>query len=250
MNNSRIRDILVQRGEQLFSRPFGPIPFTGDHRADAMLNDLAHYPHAFVLACLMDRRVKAERAWLVPFRFGERLGSFDLDDLARLRKDRTISFFVTPPPLHFMNEVMGDIFYSAVQRVESEYSGDASRIWADCPSSATIVRRFLEFQGAGPKIATMAANMLVRDFKIPVSDRVSIDISVDRHIRRTFQCLGLVRKEASDEELIYTARELNPMYPGVFDLSLWEIGRTWCHPTLPECNKCYMRECCPTADKK
>ncbi|MFN8524828.1 MAG: hypothetical protein U0821_17160 [Chloroflexota bacterium] len=98
------------------------------------------------------------------------------------------------------------------------------------PSSATIVRRFLQFRGAGPKIATMAANILVRDFKIPVSDRYSIDISADVHVRRVFTRLRLIGRDASDEELIYRARELNPAYPGVFDLPIWG-GRPILVPT-------------------
>jgi len=93
----------------------------------------------------------------------------------------------------------------------------------------------------------MAANILVRDFKIPVSDKYSIDISPDRQVRRTFERLGLIQERASNEMLIYTARELNPDYPGIFDLAAWEIGRSWCHPRSPECGKCYMQECCPTA---
>ena len=145
---------------------------------------------------------------------------------------------------------MADVFYSAVQRIAEEYSGNASRIWRDKPSSATIVRRFMEFNGAGQKIATMGPNILVRDMKISVSDKYSIDISVDAQIRRTFKRLGLVRENASNEELIYRARELNPEYPGIFDLSLWEIGREWCRPQGPECVKCYLNDLCPTAAER
>ena len=32
--------------------------------ANAFLNDLEKYPHAYVLACCMDRQTKAERAWM------------------------------------------------------------------------------------------------------------------------------------------------------------------------------------------
>jgi endonuclease III len=145
---------------------------------------------------------------------------------------------------------MADIFHSAIQQIGEQYSGDASRIWQDRPSSATIVRRFLEFRGAGPKIAAMAANILVRDFKIPVNDKYSIDVSVDVQVRRTFERLRLIRKGASNDELIYAARELNPTYPGVVDLSAWEIGRNWCRPRVVECEKCYMQEYCPTAKAK
>jgi endonuclease III len=83
-----------------------------------------------------------------------------------------------------------------------------------------------------------------------VNDKYSIDVSVDVQVRRTFERLRLIRKGASNDELIYAARELNPTYPGVVDLSAWEIGRNWCRPRVVECEKCYMQEYCPTAKAK
>ncbi len=244
-----IRDILIKRGEELLAQPFKPVPFTANPDADALLNDLDHYPHAFVFACLMNRQWKAEKCWSAPFRFQERLGSFEFDALAALSREEVVSLFVRHPPLHRMKEKMAEIFYLAVHKVKEQYSGDASRIWRGEPGSATIVRRFLEFKGAGPKIATVAANFLVRDFKVPVRDKYSIDLSVDVQVCRTFERLGLVRQGASKDELIYVARELNPAYPGVFDLPAWEIGRNWCRPKSPECAECYMRVECPSAQE-
>jgi len=245
-----IRDILVKRGEELRAQPLALFPFTRHVEADALLNDLEHYPHAYVLACLMDRQIKAEKAWFIPHRFREKLGSFEFGVLAALSLDQVLALMSRPEPLHRFPNKMARIFHSAILRIRDQYAGDASRIWRDNPSSATLVRRFLEFEGAGPKIATMAANILVRDLKIPVSDTYSIDISPDVHVRRVFGRLGLARAEASNEELIYTARRLNPTYPGIFDLSVWEIGRDWCHPQAPECWKCYLERYCPTANRK
>lgn len=249
MNEQNISEILIKRGNELLARPFEQVWFTGNAQADALLNDLDHYPHAFALACVMDRRIKAEKAWLIPYAFSMRLGSFEFADLERLSEERVRELFAEPQPLHWLREVMAVNFYRAVQRIARVYLGDASRIWAGTPSSATIVRRFLEFDGVGPKIATMAANILVRDFKIPVSEKISIDISSDVQVRRVFTRLGLTKEGASNEEIIYRARELNPTYPGIFDLSVWEIGRNWCRPRLPKCELCYMNNCCETASR-
>ena len=140
---------------------------------------------------------------------------------------------------------MAENFYLATHRIHTEYGDDASKIWEGNPKSATVVRRFLRFHGVGIKIATMAANILVRDFKISLSDKLCIDISPDVQVKRVFARLGLINSNVTNEELIYCARELNPEYPGIFDLSAWEIGRKWCRPTNPTCDECYMESNCP-----
>jgi len=78
-----------------------------------------------------------------------------------------------------------------------------------------------------------------------MSDYTCIDISPDTHVRRVFKRLGVISKNASNDELIYSARELNPEYPGIFDLSCWEIGRNWCKLQKPQCEDCYLHEYCP-----
>jgi endonuclease III len=93
----------------------------------------------------------------------------------------------------------------------------------------------------------MAANILARDFKIHFSDYYSIDVSVDVHVRRVFTRLGLIRADASGEEVVYTVRALHPSFPGLMDLPAWEIGRNWCRPKKPQCSECYMQSYCPTA---
>ncbi len=248
--SSLIRDLLIQHGEELLAKPRALIPFTPEYKANVLLNDLEHYPHAFVVACLMDRQYKAEKCWLIPYRFQQKLHSFKFARLTSLSLDEVHQLMSQPEALHRIPKKMAGVFHAAIQRIARQYHGDASNIWKNSPSSATIVKRFLEFEGAGPKIATMAANILVRDFKIPVSDKYSIDVSVDVQVRRAFERLGLIRKDASNEEIIYAARELNPTYPGVIDLALWEIGRDWCRPQVPLCGKCYLQAYCPTAQGK
>jgi endonuclease III len=242
---SILRDRLVRQAQIALEAPTTPIRFTAHEDANLLLNDLHDHPHAFVLACLMDRQIRTERVWLIPYELRKRLGRFDFPYLAHQTTQTFVDAMIHPTPLHKFPNKMGMIAGQAVQRIAAQYAGDAARIWTGSPSSATIVRRLLEFDGAGAKIATMAANILVRDFRIPVSDKYSIDMSVDVHVRRVFARLGFVDSPEREELIyIYRARELWPEYPGIFDLALWTIGRTVCHPVLPACHACSLSDLC------
>lgn len=73
---SRIRDVLLERGRKHFESPRSFVEFAHLREADELINDLRHYPHAFVIGCIMDRRIKAEKAWQIPYRIYRRLRSF------------------------------------------------------------------------------------------------------------------------------------------------------------------------------
>jgi endonuclease III len=244
---NQIRDRLLEHGEALFRAPKQMIQFTKNPDADALLNDLSGHPHAFVLACIMDRQIKAEKAWLIPYRISEKLDGFSFEALQRLSRDDVLHLMKEPEPLHRFVDQMSGLFYAGVQRLARQYAGDAARIWAGRPSSSEVLFRFLEFKGIGPKIGSMATNILAREFKIPFSDYHSIDISADVHVCRVFSRLGLCAEGASVEQVINKARSLYPKFPGMMDLPCWEIGRNWCKPQGPECGGCYMRDLCPSA---
>lgn len=162
-------------------------------------------------------------------------------------REDVFELMARPEPLHHFPKKMSGFFHAAVQRIVHKYEGDASRIWSGRTSSAQVVRRFLEFDGVGPKIASMAAQILAIDFEVPFSDHDAIDISVDRHVQRVFGRLGLCRPDAGREEIALKARELHPEFPGFLDGPIWEIGRSWCKPHDPACHACPMRDLCPSA---
>jgi endonuclease III len=242
-SKEKIVNILIEKGNELFKQPYKYIEFTKNKESDKLLNNLKDFPHAFVLASVMDRQIKAERAWVIPYEISEEIKSFEFSRLLRVNQENMIEIFKRKS-LHRFNEIMCKNFYLATRKIHNNYQDDASNIWKDNPRSATIVRRFLEFNGVGIKIATMAANILARDFKIPMTDYINIDISPDIHVMRVFKRLGFISKDASNDDLVYCARELNPMYPGIFDLSCWEIGRYLCRPIKPICEKCYLNDYC------
>lgn len=243
LQKEKIIELLIRRGNELFNQPYKKITFSKNEEADDLINNLKNFPHAFVLACVMDRQIKSERAWLIPYYISQEIGGFEFERLLELNIEYLKDIF-KKKSLHRFNDTMAENFYSAIQLIHTKYNDNASNIWKDNPKSATIVLRFLEFKGVGIKIATMATNILAREFKMNMQDRICIDISPDVQVKKVFTRLGFISKEASNDELIYCARELNPEYPGIFDLPAWEIGRNLCKSQNPKCGNCYLSPFC------
>ena len=240
----KLEDHLIDLGRKEFKGKPKEISFTPNKPANALINDIQRHPHAYVLGCIADRQVKSEVAWEIPYKISQKLGGFGFHILTGL-KARELRSLVRAAGHRFWNNISKS-FYAGIKRIEKEYHGDASRIWADRPSSAELVYRFLEFNGIGPKIATMAANILSRDFKIILSDYYSIDISVDRHIQMVFKRLKFVPMDASPNQIIYRARAIHPEHPGLLDYACFKIGKTWCKPNKPDCLHCEISRMCPT----
>jgi len=244
--NSKIKiaNILIDKGLELLNKPRKNEVFTNNPDANNLINDIENYPHAFALGAVMDSQITSERAWYIPYRVMHEIRDFNFGALLNLNLDE-IKIMFKKNNLHRFNETMAQNFYLALDRIHNNYNDNASNIWNNNPFSATVVKNFLEFNGAGIKIATMAANILARDFKMPMKDHTCIDISPDVQVSRVFRRIGFVPENISKEILIYTAREIYPEYPGILDIICWNIGKHWCRPENPKCSECYLEDYCP-----
>lgn len=242
----KIKKLLIEKSKKLFDENKAIVHFTKDEEQNKFLNDLEKYPHAFVLACLMDKQIKAERAWAIPYKIYKEIGDFDICKLEK-QGYRYYKNLFNRDNFHRFNDTLSKVFYNGVRHIIDKYEGKAYKIWENNPSSATVVYRFLEFEGCGIKIATMSANILARQFKIPMSDYYSIDISPDVHIKRVLYRLGFIENNAKVERVIYKARELNPEFPGLIDFVCWKIGKEYCKSEIKDCKcgDCFMDKVCP-----
>jgi endonuclease III len=217
----------IKKGWDQINAPLRKIDFgTTIEESEDLLNNIQQFSHFFVLGCVMDRQVTSERAWSIPYKIGKEIGGFEFESFLSQSKEDLAKLF-SRLNLHRFNHIMSSQIHEAIQSIHKHYYNNAANIWSNKPKSATVVRRFLEFQGVGIKIATMATNILVREFKIEMEDHSSIDISPDVQVRKFFELNGLVRLGASKEEIIYRARELCPEYPGIFDYLAWKWGREY-----------------------
>ena len=240
----KIAKKLVEQAEIVRAKPRATIDYAGDHEeANLLLDDLEYRPSAYVIGVLVDLQTKAERAWRIPWEVNRHFGTVDPRELVQLSQKTLTDFFVRNR-LHRFNSKMGKKVYDAMHLLVRDYDGDAGAIWRGKPSSATVVYRFLQFDGVGQKLASMAANQLARDFKIPFSDYYSIDISIDTHVRRVFKRLGLVDEGAANEQIVFCARSMHPEYPGLLDYGTFRLGRKLCRPTSPKCGECYLSDYC------
>ena len=136
--NRELRDRLVADGEAALRAPRGVVHFTGDAEADALLNDLAGVPQAFVFACLVDRQITAERAWMVPTLILRRFGSLDMSKLESLTEQQWVALMREPTPAHRSPETMALVLFRATRRIVDHYGGDASKIWNGKPAAPPL----------------------------------------------------------------------------------------------------------------
>ena len=204
--------------------------------------DLEKNPHLFLLACIANKQIKAEKAWSMPYQLHHLFSDVSFSNLETLKSEDWLKLS-KQLGYRYANKT-AESFELAVKLIRAQYDGNAANIWNDKPSSAEIIQRLREFKGVGQKIAAMTAQILVRAFGVEYSDYKRLDIAVDVHTRRVMKRLGLVNPNDSDQEIIFKGRQMNPDFPGVFDLPLWKIGRNFCHETNPECKNCHLKLDC------
>ena len=64
-----------------------------DEEQNMFLNNLKEYPHAYVLGCIMDKQIKAEKAWKIPYKVYKELGRFDIDFLSNISLEKYKELF-------------------------------------------------------------------------------------------------------------------------------------------------------------
>jgi len=220
-----------------------------DNAANSFIKDIETYPHAFLIACLIDPYRKNSKDWMLPYRMFLSFGYFDIQRLYNTPLD---SFYdiISRENLSAFPERHSKLIYNAIHKiVETPFmDGDASKIWSGRPKSSDVVIRFLDFDSCGFSCANSAPILLWRFFGVDFSDYSSIDLAPEAHDIRIFQRMGLIPyvkdKDAARIYVICKARELNPPFPGIIDAICRDIGTNYCKIKSPLCDKCPFSTFC------
>ena len=225
------RNGLLQRG----SLPLTP----EDPDAEAFVRQS---DFAFLLAVIFDQGIGFERAWRAPLLLKERLGH--LDPQRMLDNPPAVKEAIGQrPSLHRYVNKMPRWVSAATSRVIAEYGTETGRIWTDV-SAVELHRRLLQFAGISQKKAAMTVMLLWRNRNVDIRAMEGCDVAVDIHLRRVFLRAGLCERDAPGE-FIAVARTLFPRIPGALDPPAWTIGREFCHPEVPDCERCPLLGVCP-----
>jgi len=92
---------------------------------------------AFVLACIMDRQIKAERAWLIPYEISKEIGGFEFSRLLKIDQNEFREIF-RRKSLHRFNDTMAENFYLGIQKIHRDYNDDTSNIWKGKPREVQL----------------------------------------------------------------------------------------------------------------
>ena len=103
---------------------------TPEHEeAEKLLRDFENHPHAFVLACMMERGIKSEKACKIPYIIKKKLGDFSIETL--IKKKGEVKKLFKDEALHHYWDRMSERFTEAVYKIRDDYQGRADRIWLD-----------------------------------------------------------------------------------------------------------------------
>lgn len=110
---------------------------------------------------MLDQQVAMELAFSGPLKIQERLGTVDASALAGADPADVIAAFTQTPAVHRYPGSMATRTQALAQAVDTEWGGDASRIWTDGdPDGATVLKRLQALPGFGPQKAKIFLALL------------------------------------------------------------------------------------------
>jgi uncharacterized HhH-GPD family protein len=241
MTAGRVAEVLLRYGRELEAAGAAQVgdSFSGSPAADALIGE---QPNAFLIGVLFTQGIPAERAWIAPYVLLQRLGSLEPAFLAA-HPGAVRAAVQQPPVLHRFKETLPRWIVSAAERLNVQYGGDASRIWARGSHVVEVTDRLSAFDGIGRKKAVMAVEILIRHFDADLRGRECGQVAYDIQVRRVFLRSGLADTDTA-EDIEAAAARWCPESPATLDLPAWLIGRNTCRPKAPRCDDCVLGEVC------
>ena len=122
------------------------IQIAQDEAADKVLSD-----DSFALLCgmLLDQQFPMENAFKGPAKVRERFGTLDTAEIAAADPEEFAAMCAIPPVVHRYPRSMAGRIQDLARQVQTEYDGDAARLWTEATSGRDLLRRLQALPGFG-----------------------------------------------------------------------------------------------------
>jgi len=141
--------------------------FTGDPEADALI---ARDPLALLIGFALDQQVTVPTAFSGPQKLRQRLGGLDAARIASMPPDELEAAFRERPAVHRFPGAMARRVQELSAVIESEYGGDASRVWTEATDGDDLRRRIAGLPGFGEMKVKALGAVLAKRFGVAAAE--------------------------------------------------------------------------------
>src|SRR3954447_18547622 len=139
------------------------IHITGDADADQVLTDS---PFALLVGMMLDQQYPMEHAFRGPHKVLTRFGSLEPAAIAAADPEQFATLCTTPPAIHRYGGSMAARLQALAALVETEYAGDAARLWTEATSGKELLDRVQALPGFGRQKAQIFVALLAKQLGV------------------------------------------------------------------------------------
>ncbi|MBY0441720.1 MAG: Fe-S cluster assembly protein HesB [Mycobacteriaceae bacterium] len=135
-----------------------------DPAADALL---AASPFALLVGMLLDQQILLEQAFAGPKKIADRVGGFDVHEIADYDPDKFAALCSQRPAIHRFPAAMAKRIQALAQLIVDRYSGDAAALWtAGDPDGNELLGRLKGLPGFGEQKARIFLALLGKQYGV------------------------------------------------------------------------------------
>ena len=154
------------------------LQITQDAHADQVLTE---DPFALLVGMMLDQQYPMEHAFRGPSKVLSRFGTLEPAAIAAADPEEFATLCSTPPDIHRYGRSMAARLQALAALVESEYGGDASRIWTGVATGQELLARVMSLPGFGKQKAQIFVALLAKQLGVRPDgwERVVGDYALD-----------------------------------------------------------------------
>jgi uncharacterized HhH-GPD family protein len=135
-----------------------------DPEADQLLEEK---PFALLVGMVLDQQIPLEVAFAGPKKIADRMGGFDVAEIADYDPDKFVALCSERPAIHRFPGSMAKRIQTLAQIIVERYDGDAAGVWvAGDPDGSELLRRIKGLPGFGEVKAKIFLALLGKQYGV------------------------------------------------------------------------------------